>query len=208
MKTGPPVLLPLLRSPAQARLLAAVLLDPDTERPVTELAQLARTSLPTATREVRRAEGASIVTSRLLGGTRLVRGHTATPLYRPLAELLLLTFGPETVLRELLSTVHGIEEAYLFGSWAARYHGEPGQRPNDVDLLVLGEPDRAELDVVIAAAEQELRQGVDVTVRPLNAWRERTDPFLRFVRDRPLVRLLPREEGTWPGLGARQTSTG
>lgn len=197
MKTGPPPLLPLLRSPAQARLLAAILLDPDSEHAVTELAGMASTSLPTATREVRRAEDAGFVTSRLLGGTRLVRARTSTPLYRPLSELLLLTFGPETVLRELLAAVPGIEEAYLFGSWAARYHGEPGQRPNDLDLLVLGEPDRGALDGAIAEAELRLRQSVDVTVRSLNAWREAADPFLAFVRERPLVRLLPlrREDG-------------
>lgn len=196
MKVAPPPLLPLLRSATQARLLAAILLDPETERTVTELAQIVRTSLPTATREVRRAEDADIVTSRLVGGTRLVRAQTSAPLYRPLAELLLLTFGPEHVLRELLSTVAGIEEAHLFGSWAARYHGEPGQRPRDVDLLVLGEPDAMALEGAVAEAERQLRQSVDVTVRSLNAWREGTDPFLAFVRDRPLVRLLPHEEGT------------
>lgn len=194
MKVAPPPLLPLLRSATQARLLAAILLEPDAERTVTELARIVGTSLPTATREVRRAEDAGIVKTRLVGGSRLASARTSTPLYRPLTELLLLTFGPEHVLRKLLSTVPGIEEAHLFGSWAARYHGEPGRRPRDVDLLVLGEPDATALESAVAEAERELRQSVDVTVRPLNAWREGTDPFIAFVRERPLVRVLPREE--------------
>ena len=36
----------------------------------------------------------------------------------------------------------GIDALYLFGSWAARYSGVEGQAPGDVDVLVVGHPDR------------------------------------------------------------------
>jgi predicted nucleotidyltransferase len=36
----------------------------------------------------------------------------------------------------------GIEAAAIFGSWAARAAGEAGPSPVDVDLLVIGRPDR------------------------------------------------------------------
>jgi predicted nucleotidyltransferase len=32
-----------------------------------------------------------------------------------------------------------IDEVFIFGSWAARYHGEPGPSPNDVDVAVVSE---------------------------------------------------------------------
>ena len=44
-----------------------------------------------------------------------------------LTELLLRSFGPRQMLTEELEGVEGIEEAYLFGSWAARYAGEAGR---------------------------------------------------------------------------------
>jgi predicted nucleotidyltransferase len=38
----------------------------------------------------------------------------------------------------MLATIDGVAEAYIYGSWAARYHGEPGSIPADVDVLVVG----------------------------------------------------------------------
>lgn len=195
MKSTPP-LLPLLRSQTQARLLAAMLLEPEQEHTVSEWAQLVGTSLPTATREVRRAQEAGIVTTRLVGGSRLAKAQPSSPLCAPLTELLLLTFGPEIVIREAFSKVPGVEEAYLFGSWAARYHGERGRRPADVDVLVVGKPDADALDRAIAAAEQRLRQPVDVTKRTAQQWHEGADALVTFVKTRPLVRVLPAEAGT------------
>jgi predicted nucleotidyltransferase len=50
------------------------------------------------------------------------------------------------VLPEALCAVEGIEKVFVYGSWAARYHGEPGPVPNDVDVLVVGDADRDDLD--------------------------------------------------------------
>jgi hypothetical protein len=50
------------------------------------------------------------------------------------------------VLAEELGGVEGIDSAYLFGSWAARYAGEAGRPPADLDVPVIGATDRDELD--------------------------------------------------------------
>jgi hypothetical protein len=47
-----------------------------------------------------------------------------SPLTAPLTELLLRSFGPRQVLADEPANVTGIENAYLFGSWAARYAGQ------------------------------------------------------------------------------------
>jgi len=41
-----------------------------------------------------------------------------------------------------LSPVEGIVEAFIYGSWAARWRGEVGPALGGVDLLVVGTPDR------------------------------------------------------------------
>jgi len=38
----------------------------------------------------------------------------------PLVELLLLTYGPATILPSILADVPGIDKAHIYGSWAAR----------------------------------------------------------------------------------------
>jgi predicted nucleotidyltransferase len=188
-KAPPPPLLPLLRSRLQADLLTLVLLAPDAELSLTELARRIGASVSSAQREVSRAEQAGVVSTRRLGNTRLVR-VADSPLTGPLTELLLRSFGPRQVLAEELSTVAGVDAVYLFGSWAARYAGEGGRPPADLDVLVIGKPDRDALDDAAQRAGERLAREVNVTIRSLQWWQDGADGFHTEVTRRPLVTVL------------------
>lgn len=189
---SPPPLLPLLRSRLQAEVLTLILLGPEQEWSLTGLASRAGVSVSSVQREVDRAEQAGVVSSRRLGSTRLVKA-AESPLTAPLAELLLRSFGPRQVLAEELAGIEGIEAAYLFGSWAARYTGEAGRPPADLDVLVIGAPDRDDLDDAAQRAERRLAREVNVTIRSVDWWREGTDGFHADVIRRPLVPLFSEE---------------
>jgi predicted nucleotidyltransferase len=194
MKVAAPFLAPLLRSDTQGRILAEVFHDPEREHSVTSLADHATTSLPTAARELDRAEAAQIVTSRRVGNTRLVKADTSNPLYSALRDIVMATYGPPAVVLGELGELPGIEHLYLFGSWAARYHGEAGRAPNDIDVLVIGTPDRDQVYEAGERAEKRLRLPVQVTIRSAEQWARIDDPFVAEVRRRPLVSLW-RETG-------------
>jgi predicted nucleotidyltransferase len=191
MQTPPPPLMPLLRSRLQAELLTLVLLTPGREWSLTELAERAAASVSSAQREMARAEDAGIISSRRLGNTRLVSAADS-PLTGPLTELLLRSFGPRQVVAEEFAGLAGIEAAYLFGSWAARYRGEPGRAPADIDVLVIGEPDRDEADEAGQRAGSRLDREVNVTVRPSRWWHQGGDGdgFHAEVTRRPLVAVF------------------
>ncbi|MGQ0824682.1 MAG: ArsR family transcriptional regulator [Actinomycetota bacterium] len=190
MKEGPNPLLPILRSRLQAETLAAVLLDPDREWSLTELAGMVEASVATVQREVQRAEEAGVVRSRKQGNTRLVRAEPSGDLTAPLTELLLRSFGPRHVLAGALRDVPGIDAAYLFGSWAARYAGERGPAPRDIDVLVIGQPDRDALDEAISAAERRLARRVDATIRRRSWWDKGDDSFRKEIARRPLLEIV------------------
>jgi hypothetical protein len=102
MQAPAPPLLPLLRSRLQAELLTLVLLTPDREWTLTELASRVGGSVSSAQREMARAEQTGVVKSRRLGHTRLVVAADS-PLTGPLTELLLRSFGPRQVLAEAIA---------------------------------------------------------------------------------------------------------
>ncbi|WP_157556420.1 hypothetical protein [Herbidospora yilanensis] len=107
-----------------------------------------------------------------------------------MTDLLALTYGPVAVLPELLGGVSGVEEAYIYGSWAARYSGEPGRVPRDLDVLVVGEADEDDLYGVAREAERRLGREVNIRRTSRIHWDSANgDPFLESVRSRPLVRL-------------------
>ena len=189
MRTKPPPLLPLLRSAHQAEILVRVLLGPQEPISLTDLARSTGASVATVQREIERAEAAGVVRSERVGPTRLVRPDPSSPLYRPLADLLLVAFGPAAVVASEFDGISGVDEVHIFGSWAARYSGEIGSAPNDVDVLVIGDPDRDEVYEAADRAERRLHRPVQVTFRSAEEWANRDDPFIATVRNRPLVSL-------------------
>ncbi len=104
--------------------------------------------------------------------------------------LILKAFGPLPVLRERLGQLSGVEGAFIFGSWASRYSGEPGDAPGDIDLLILGAPDRRKLARLCREASEELGLDVRPTVLAREDWVADATGFIRSVKDQPLVPLI------------------
>jgi hypothetical protein len=191
MRSGPSPLLPLLRSRVQGDLLALLYLHPDRDYSLTEAAAIIGASVKAVHTEASRLIAAGFVGDSRRGNAHLIRAVTGTPISRPLTDLLAVTYGPLPVLSDLLTGVAGIAQAFIYGSWAARYLGEPGPVPGDVDVLVVGTADPDDLDDIARAAQNRLGRPVDVRrIRPA-AWASPNpaDPFLTSVRERPLVPL-------------------
>lgn len=185
-----PSLLPILRSQQQGEILALLLGDPDLEISLTEIARRTGAPHPSVHREIQRAEQAGLVTTRKIGNTRLVRANTDSPYYAGLADVLTRAFGVPAVLVDALEHIEGISAAYIYGSWAARHAGQPGKRPvGDIDLLVLGTPDRDQLYDALSSAEQQLGRPVESTVRDSTWLESGTGSFHDTVTSRPVLRL-------------------
>ena len=186
-----PLLAPLLRSDAQGRLLAELYLNSDREFTASELARRVETSLSNASRELDRLARAGYLRERRSGRNRYLRADRTHPLFGPVEQLVRYAYGPVAVLRPLISEVEGVVEAFIYGSWAARLQGEPGEDPHDIDVLVVG--DRVDLGALDRVAERARRDlGREVNARAVReaAWRDPEDPFLRHVRLRPRVSVL------------------
>jgi predicted nucleotidyltransferase len=187
MRTTAPQLLPLFRSDGQGRLLARIYLH----KPAS-LAELARDlGLDDGgiTREADRLQRAGLVRSERVGRNRILHPDGESPYYRDLYSLLLKAFGPASVIAPLLERIDGIDSAFLFGSWAARYHGEVGDDPADIDVMVVGRPSM--FDVMGAETElsELLGREVNVVVVSPEDWEASRSGFLQEVRQRPVVEL-------------------
>ena len=185
-------LLPVLRSRQQGELLACLLGDPELEASLTDLAARLDVPISSVHREVDRAESAGLVTSRKVGNTRLVRADTSSPYFEGLADVLVKAFGPPGVLAEELAGVGGIDAAYIYGSWATTLHGADsalGRPVGDIDVLVLGSPDRDPLYAALSAAEPRLGRPVQVAVRPAGWMHSGEGSFHATVTQRPLVEI-------------------
>lgn len=204
MRTVPPALLPLLRSRVQGDLLALLYLHPDREYSVSEAAARIEATVKTVHHEVQRLVAADLIRGRRQGNLRLIRAATDTIVARPLTDLLAVTHGPLLVIADVLADVPGVQEAYIYGSWAARYQGEPGPLPVDIDVLVIGSAGLDDLDDMARVAQRRLERAVNIhRVRP-ETWMASNpdDPFLTSVRSRPLVAVHTGSGGRTPAARA------
>lgn len=182
------VLAPILRSETQARLLAALLLQPDREASIAELAREIGADPGNLHEEVQRLVDAEILTDRRVGRSRLIRA-APSPLSAPLTSLLLVTYGPKTAAEQALRGISDIDMAFIGGSWAARYHGTEGPFPHDVDVIVVGTPNRDDVSDAVIGAMRPLGHDSQVVFRTPEAWHNAFDAFTRTAKANPLVAL-------------------
>lgn len=200
MRSDAPRLLPVLRSQHQADLLTMLLLHPEQEYTIAELAQRLRIPQSTVSGEVRRLADADILAVRPVGRSRLVRANADSRLAGPLTELLTLTYGPHVVVADEFADLREVVAVVIFGSWAARYQGERGQPPNDVDVLVVGAPDRIAMYTAAEGAESRLGRPVNPTVCSPDQWAQPTEPFIVEIKSRPYVTIIDHTDGASVGV--------
>jgi DNA-binding transcriptional ArsR family regulator len=189
VKTDAPPLLPIFRSDGQARLLAHLYLRPERATTLSALARELDLSHTTLSREADKLERAGLIRSERVGNQRRLHPNEESVYFPALRDLLLRAFGPVPLMERALRRTDGVEKAFLYGSWAARYLGEAGDAPNDLDLLVVGSPQRSALARVARDLEHQLGYEINPTVVPAEEWEAKKSGFLQSVARGPLVEL-------------------
>lgn len=189
VSSAPPRLAPIFRSDTQLQVLGATYLEPERRFTMPELVARSSRPQPTVAREVDRLVRAGLLETELRSGRRAVWAATTSPIFDELYSILLKTIGPKTVLEEGLRGLGGIERALIYGSWARRYHGEPGPLPQDVDLMVIGTGDVDDIRAQADRASRRLMRDVSVTVLTPDEWDAEGSGFIAHLKAQPLVEL-------------------
>jgi predicted nucleotidyltransferase len=184
-----PRLAPIFRSDTQLQILGATYLEPERHFTMPELVERSSRPQPTVAREVGRLIEAGLLETQLRSGRRSVWANTTSPIFDELHSILLKTIGPKAVLETQLRGLPGVDLALIYGSWARRYHGEPGPLPQDVDLMVIGTADVGEVRAEAERASRTLGRDVNVTVLTPEEWGKSPTGFVAHLKSEPLVEL-------------------
>lgn len=178
--------LPIFRSPQQERLLGELFVFADGPISLSELSARAGTSLGGTHKEVERLESSGLVRSTARGRNRLIEADRSSPVYQEVRGLLLKTLGPEPLLRSALADIDGIEDAFIYGSWADRSQPSPA----DIDVLVVGDPDVGDVYDAASAVEKVVGRPVNVTVRSPSEWADSDGAFEQAVKSGRRIDLV------------------
>jgi predicted nucleotidyltransferase len=154
------------------------------------LARCAHTSAGTAARELGRLEDMGLVSRVADGGQVYFQANPGSPLYPVVRDLVRLTIGVVDVIRRELAGLGGVESAVLFGSYVAGTT-QPG---SDIDLLVIGTPDRDDLTERLERAERGIGRAVNeivMTGDELTKRRAAGDSVVASIERNPTISVAP-----------------
>lgn len=147
-------------------------------------------SQPLVHRELRRLADAGLVTETRVGRSALFEPDESNPAVPHLRALTAIALGPQTMLAEALRGIGGIQRALIFGSFAARASGVAGGNPDDIDLLIVGTPDRRQVYDAIDGVDEAVRRQVNVTFLSAERWQSNSEELVHRVKAGPILELF------------------
>lgn len=129
------------KSKVTQKLLEYFFINPDSEHYINELAKLLELDPKNVDTKLKEFENEGLFTSEYRGRERYFKLDRAYPLLSNYREIFNKTIGVEAQLVATVNAVSGIEEAYIFGSYAR----DQMNASSDIDVLVIGSFDSMEL---------------------------------------------------------------
>lgn len=156
--------------------LALLIATPGQELHTREIARRVNADAHPVQRALERMLDAGLVQSRRLGNLRLWSARSDTELSRPVREIVRRTAGIAGALRRALSSMRGVQLAFLFGSYAS---GED-KLGSDIDLFIVGSPSWTELSRELTRHETDLGREINPVVWTVDELHAPTPKQQRF----------------------------
>ena len=178
-----------LRSKARQRLLAYYFTNPTARRHLRDLAARLRIDPSNLSKELGRLEREGLFRSEVSGRQKYFQLNREYPLFAEVRGIVEKTVGAVPLIAQSLKKIEGIEEAFLYGSFAANQQ----DAASDIDVLVIGRPKGDALAEAIEKLERQLGREINYTVmgrKEFEARRKRKDAFLENVWQNKRVALV------------------
>src|ERR1700677_2129152 len=169
-----------MRSKARQKLLAYYFTNPTTHHHLRDLAQRLSVDPSNLSKELNRLEHEGLFRSEVSGRQKYFQLNREYPLFNEVRSIIAKTIGAVPLLAESLKKIEGIEEAYLYGSFARNQQ----DAASDIDVLVIGNPKGDAVAEAARKLERRLGREINYTVLTRGEFesrRARKDAFLENV---------------------------
>lgn len=178
----------LNRSSERRRLLSFFISNEDREFYLRELERITGISVGNIRRELNRLMEDRLFVCNKKGNSLYYRLNKHHPFYRELKTLLLSAIGMEIELKKVFAGFPGIEEAFIFGSYASG----KARSDSDIDLMIIGSPDRNKLIKLVSDFEEKYRRPINFQVysrENINRKKTSNNSFIGRIFEGPRIIL-------------------
>ena len=177
-----------LRSKVAIKLLDYYFLNPQAQVYINELARILELDPKNTETKLKELEQEGLFKSEFRGKQRYFFLAKDNPVLEHYRQIFLKTHGIEKRLKDMISNIEGLKEAYLFGSYASNKMDSS----SDIDLLAIGTHSVLELQRVIARLQKDTGREFNVTnlsTKEFETKRKDKDPFITGVFKTKTIRL-------------------
>lgn len=182
-----------LRSKARRKLLAYYFTNPAARHHLRDLAQMLKVDPSNLSKELGRLVREGLFLAEVSGRQKYFQLNHGYPLFKEVRGIVAKTIGAVPLIAESLKKIDGIDEAYLYGSFARGRQ----DAVSDIDVLVIGTPRGRVLAKAVRKLERQLGREISYTVlavKEFKSRRTRKDAFLANVWRGKRVPLIAPDE--------------
>lgn len=177
-----------LRSEITKKILNYYYLNPNQSLYVNELSRELSLDKRNLVKKIKELENEGILESRIRGNLKLYSINKNYHLYGEYKKIVLKTWGLEDTLRKIISTIKGIKQAYIYGSYAK----DKILSHSDIDLLVIGNHNIVLLQKKISELQKEIDREINAVNMDERDFKKRIrnkDPFLLGIFKDKYIKL-------------------
>lgn len=162
------------------KVLALLLLHPESSYHQREIARLTETQSGTLSRELVKLVAAGLAVKTRVGNQQHYRANRECPIFEELASILRKTSGLTDILAEALSPIADrISAAFVFGSMASG----KASAGSDIDLMILGTVTFREVVAVLYPCQETLGREINPKVYQREEWQRLLAEGGAFITD-------------------------
>ena len=177
-----------LVSKVTQKLLNYFFINKHKEHYVNELARILEVDVKNLDKKLKELEKNGIFKSRFKGNQRHYSINTSFPLYKEYEKIVQKTIGVETSLKETFKKINGIEEAYIFGSYA----NNKLDASSDIDIMIIGNHKALDAQKAVLKTQKLLNREINIIDMDRNEFdskKEKKDNFIREVFNNKTIKI-------------------
>lgn len=138
-------------------------------------------------RKIKEFESAGLLKVESKGNLKIYSVNKKFPLYKEYKKIVLKVAGIESALKNAVSKVKGVEEAFLFGSYAENKM----DNLSDIDIMVIGEHSTIDLHAAVSRVQKTIDREVNIISMSQKEFRAKLkDPFISKVMQSKRIVLI------------------
>lgn len=162
--------------------------NPSKKHYINELAEILGVDLGNLYRKLKELENSGILMSENVGRQKYFSLNKKSPLLNAVKKTFEAEFGVEKTIKKALSKLEGLQDSYIFGSFAS---GKMSSE-SDIDILLVGSHSSLDAKRLLLPLQKKLGRElniVDMTTEDLRKRRKMKDDFLKNVFSKKIIDL-------------------